>query len=72
MITQSTLVNLIGPKLAPMLVVIGATALVPALHFDALGMHFRETRLTPDPGCPVCAPGAEFPGYIDYEAFCAG
>jgi len=42
------------------------------LHFDALGMHFRETRLTPDPGCPVCAPGAEFPGYIDYEAFCAG
>lgn len=42
------------------------------LHFDALGMRFRETRLTPDPGCPVCAPGREFPGYIDYEAFCAG
>lgn len=42
------------------------------LHFDALGMHFRETRLTPDPACPVCAPGVEFPGYIDYAAFCAG
>ena len=42
------------------------------LHFDALGMHFRETRLTPDPACPVCAPGREFPGYIDYAAFCAG
>lgn len=42
------------------------------LHFDALGMHFRETRLSPDPACPVCAPGAEFTGYIDYAAFCAG
>lgn len=42
------------------------------LHFDALGMRFRETRLTPDPACPVCAPGVEFPGYIDYAAFCAG
>lgn len=42
------------------------------LHFDALGMGFRETRLTPDPACPVCAPGVEFPGYIDYAAFCAG
>ncbi|MGY0611754.1 MULTISPECIES: molybdopterin-synthase adenylyltransferase MoeB [unclassified Luteimonas] len=42
------------------------------LHFDALGMRFRETRLTPDPACPLCAPGAAFPGYIDYEAFCAG
>jgi molybdopterin/thiamine biosynthesis adenylyltransferase/rhodanese-related sulfurtransferase len=42
------------------------------LHFDALGMRFRETRLTPDPACPVCSPGVAFPGYIDYEAFCAG
>ena len=41
------------------------------LHFDALAMRFRETRLPPDPDCPVCAPGVEFPGYIDYEAFCA-
>jgi molybdopterin/thiamine biosynthesis adenylyltransferase/rhodanese-related sulfurtransferase len=42
------------------------------LQFDALGMRFRETRLTPDPHCPVCAPDAVFPGYIDYAAFCAG
>ncbi|AWV07312.1 molybdopterin-synthase adenylyltransferase MoeB [Marilutibacter maris] len=42
------------------------------LHFDALGMRFRETRLSADPDCPVCAPGREFPGYIDYAAFCAG
>ncbi len=41
------------------------------LHFDALAMRFRETRLTPDPDCPLCAPGREFPGYIDYAAFCA-
>ncbi|MGY1457524.1 molybdopterin-synthase adenylyltransferase MoeB [Luteimonas sp. A534] len=42
------------------------------LHYDAMGMRFRETRLTPDPDCAVCAPGTAFPGYIDYEAFCAG
>ncbi len=41
------------------------------LHFDALAMRFRETRVRPDPDCPVCAPGREFPGYIDYRAFCA-
>ncbi|MEH6414489.1 molybdopterin-synthase adenylyltransferase MoeB [Pseudomonas sp. CGJS7] len=41
------------------------------LNFDALGMRFRETRLRPDPQCPVCAAGREFPGYIDYHAFCA-
>jgi len=41
------------------------------LHFDALGMRFRETRLAPDPDCPVCAAGREFPGYIDYQAFCS-
>lgn len=42
------------------------------LHFDALAMRFRETRLRPDPECPVCAPGRAFPGYIDYARFCAG
>ena len=41
------------------------------LRFDALGMRFRETRVHPDPDCPVCAPGRAFPGYIDYAAFCA-
>lgn len=40
------------------------------LHFDALALRFRETRLSPDPDCPVCAPGRVFPGYIDYDAFC--
>lgn len=40
------------------------------LHFDALAMRFRETRLRPDPGCAVCAAGKPFPGYIDYQQFC--
>jgi molybdopterin/thiamine biosynthesis adenylyltransferase/rhodanese-related sulfurtransferase len=42
------------------------------LQFDALSMRFRETRIPPDPGCAVCAPGREFAGYIDYARFCAG
>ena len=42
------------------------------LQFDALAMRFRETRLAPDPACPLCAPGRAFPGYIDYAAFCRG
>jgi len=42
------------------------------LQFDALAMRFRETRLAADPDCPLCAAGREFPGYIDYQQFCAG
>jgi molybdopterin/thiamine biosynthesis adenylyltransferase/rhodanese-related sulfurtransferase len=41
------------------------------LHFDALAMRFRETRLRPDPDCAVCAPGHEFPGYTDCARVCA-
>ena len=40
------------------------------LHFDALSMRFRETRLAPDPDCPVCAPGRPFPGYRELQALC--
>ena len=40
------------------------------LHFDALSMRFRETRLRHDPDCAVCALDLPFPGYIDYPAFC--
>jgi molybdopterin/thiamine biosynthesis adenylyltransferase/rhodanese-related sulfurtransferase len=42
------------------------------LHVDALGLRFRETRLAPDPDCPACPAGRDFPGYIDYARFCAG
>jgi molybdopterin/thiamine biosynthesis adenylyltransferase/rhodanese-related sulfurtransferase len=41
------------------------------LQFDALSMRFRETRLSADPDCALCAPGRAFPGYIDYAAFCS-
>lgn len=40
------------------------------LHFDAMGLRFRETRLSPDPDCRVCAPGIEFRGYPDYAQLC--
>jgi sulfur-carrier protein adenylyltransferase/sulfurtransferase len=42
------------------------------LRFDALAMRFRETRLSADPECAICAAGREFPGYIDYQQLCAG
>ena len=41
------------------------------LHFDALAMRFREIRLRPDPHCVVCAQATPFPGYVDYDQFCA-
>lgn len=50
---------------------IGSTLAGRLLHFDALGMRFRETRLSPDPDCPVCAPGRPFAGYEDIAALCA-
>ena len=40
------------------------------LHFDALAMRFRETRLPPDPECPVCAPGRPRATYQDIAALC--
>jgi molybdopterin/thiamine biosynthesis adenylyltransferase/rhodanese-related sulfurtransferase len=51
---------------------IGEPLVGRVLMFDALAMRFHETRLAPDPECPVCAPGRAFPGYLDYERFCAG
>ena len=51
---------------------IGAPLIGRLLHFDALAMRFRETRLPADAECAVCAAGRAFPGYIDYAAFCTG
>ncbi|HKT40880.1 MAG TPA: molybdopterin-synthase adenylyltransferase MoeB [Rhodanobacteraceae bacterium] len=51
---------------------IGESLAGRVLMFDALTMRFHETRLAPDPECTVCALGRAFPGYVDYEAFCAG
>ncbi|ROR34759.1 molybdopterin-synthase adenylyltransferase MoeB [Inmirania thermothiophila] len=41
------------------------------LHYDALRARFTELRLAPDRACRYCAEGAPFPGYVDYEHFCA-
>ena len=41
------------------------------LCFDGLAGEFRELGVRPDPECAYCRGGAEFPGYIDYERFCA-
>jgi len=41
------------------------------LHFDALAMRFRETRLLRDPGCPGCGESASFNGYEDLVQLCA-
>lgn len=41
------------------------------LCFDALRAEFREFKVRPDPECPYCAPESAFPGYVDYERFCA-
>lgn len=51
---------------------IGEPLIGRLLLFDALAIRFRELRLTADPACAVCAPGREFPGYVDYLAFCSG
>ncbi len=42
------------------------------LQVDGLGARVRELRVPADPDCPACAPGRPFPGYVDYQAFCAG
>jgi len=42
------------------------------VHFDALGLRFRETRLAPDPDCPVCARERGFNGYDSIAELCAG
>lgn len=40
------------------------------LVFDARRTNFRNLGLERDPHCAYCAPGAPFPGYVDYQAFC--
>ena len=42
------------------------------LQYDALRAEFVELKIRRDPQCPYCGDGTEFPGFVDYEAFCAG
>jgi len=39
--------------------------------YDALRARFTELELAPNPNCAYCGEHAQFPGYIDYEKFCA-
>ncbi|MBI2294312.1 MAG: molybdopterin-synthase adenylyltransferase MoeB [Betaproteobacteria bacterium] len=39
--------------------------------YDALRARFTELELPRDPRCRYCGNGAAFPGYVDYEQFCA-
>ena len=42
------------------------------LVYDALAGVFRELKVRAREDCAYCAEGAAFPGYVDYENFCAG
>lgn len=42
------------------------------LHYDALAGRFTEYQIAADPRCAWCGQDAAFPGYVDYEQFCAG
>lgn len=54
-----------------LLVDIGESLSGRLVCFDGIAAEFREFRIQADPECPYCAPGHEFPGYVDYERFCA-
>ncbi len=41
------------------------------LTYDALAAEFRRFQARRNPACAVCGEGRPFPGYVDYEAFCA-
>jgi adenylyltransferase/sulfurtransferase len=49
---------------------IGEPLLGRLLHFEALGMKFREFKLRRDANCPVCGDSPTITEPIDYEAFC--
>ena len=41
------------------------------LHYDALAARFTEIKAERDPNCSYCGDGVAFPGYVDYQEFCA-
>lgn len=50
---------------------IGESLVGRLLYYDALRAGFTELQLEPDPECRYCGDPAHFPGYVDYEHFCA-
>ncbi len=49
---------------------IGEPLIGRLVHFDALGLKFREFKLRRDPKCPVCGENPTITQLIDYEQFC--
>ena len=49
---------------------IGRSLVGRLLLFDALELNFREVRLRPDPGCPICGEHRSIDRLIDYAQFC--
>jgi len=41
------------------------------LYYDALKASFSELNIRRNASCRYCGEEADFPGYVDYEAFCA-
>ena len=50
---------------------IGRPLIGRLLLYDALTAEFHEMRIRRDPNCSYCGDGKEFPGFVDYESFCA-
>jgi len=50
---------------------IGEPLVGKLLYYDALQSRFTELKQQHDPKCGYCGDGVQFPGYIDYETFCA-
>ena len=50
---------------------VGESLVGKLLHYDALKAEFRTLRLRRDPQCRYCGDGSRFPGFVDYERFCA-
>ncbi len=51
---------------------VGSTLVGRMLYYDALQARFTELKLKRDPKCSYCGDSVvEFPGYVDYEQFCA-
>lgn len=48
----------------------GESLLNRLLLFDALGMRFREIKVRPDPGCPICGKNPSIKELIDYNVVC--
>ena len=50
----------------------GETLVGRMIQYDALKAEFRTIGLQRNPKCSHCGDGVRFPGFADYEAFCAG